>query len=303
MRCSRGRSRHTRFSARLRLEDPVRAVARTKIPTKTSNAARPTCAPRRGSPRRGEALEAALDFAQDLLANAGGLAGLLTGLAAGLREVADRGLHLVERAGRRPRGAPRRRRRGRRSGARTPTPRGMPRSCSRSTPGRIAAATMKPRKRSARISFSFQRASATATVATTTRAAMKARLAIWVMGWSSPRAGNGNRRRRLVPCGRGRTSVRWESRRHAVVLVRPLARALALGVVGFVCFAIGWPVMLVGPPLIAVGALGSGLSVWRWERTRVVVTTERCTSCTGRCGVASPPSTPTRSGRSRSSRA
>ena len=33
--------------------------------------------------------------------------------------------------------------------------------------------------------------------------------------------------------------------------------------------------MLVGPPLIAVGALGAGLSVWRWERTRVVVTTER----------------------------
>jgi hypothetical protein len=69
--------------------------------------------------------------------------------------------------------------------------------------------------------------------------------------------------------------VRWESRRHAVVLVRPLARALALGVVGFICFAIGWPLMLVGPPLIALGALGSGLSVWRWERTRVVVTTER----------------------------
>jgi Bacterial PH domain len=67
----------------------------------------------------------------------------------------------------------------------------------------------------------------------------------------------------------------WESRRHAVVLVRPLVRGFALGVAGFVCFAIGWPVMLVGPPLIAIGALGSGLSVWRWERTRVVVTTER----------------------------
>jgi uncharacterized membrane protein YdbT with pleckstrin-like domain len=74
---------------------------------------------------------------------------------------------------------------------------------------------------------------------------------------------------------RSQERVCFESRRHAVVLVRPLARALALGVVGFVCFAIGWPVMLVGPPLIAVGALGSGLSVWRWERTRVVVTTER----------------------------
>lgn len=67
----------------------------------------------------------------------------------------------------------------------------------------------------------------------------------------------------------------WESRRHAVVLARPLARGLTLGLGGFVCFAVGWPVMLVGPPLIALGALGAGLSVWRWERTRVVLTTQK----------------------------
>jgi membrane protein YdbS with pleckstrin-like domain len=67
----------------------------------------------------------------------------------------------------------------------------------------------------------------------------------------------------------------WESRRHAVVLARPLSRGVILGLGGFVCFAVGWPVMLVGPPLIALGALGAGLSVWRWERTRVVLTTEK----------------------------
>ncbi len=67
----------------------------------------------------------------------------------------------------------------------------------------------------------------------------------------------------------------WESRRHAVVLARPLARGLTLGLGGFVCFVVGWPVMLVAPPLIALGALGAGLSVWRWERTRVVLTTEK----------------------------
>ncbi len=67
----------------------------------------------------------------------------------------------------------------------------------------------------------------------------------------------------------------WESRRHAVVLARPLARGLTLGLGGFVCFVLGWPVMLAGPPLIGLGALGAGLSVWRWERTRVVLTTER----------------------------
>jgi membrane protein YdbS with pleckstrin-like domain len=67
----------------------------------------------------------------------------------------------------------------------------------------------------------------------------------------------------------------WESRRHAVVLARPLGRGIALGVGGFVCFALGWPWMVAGPPLIALGALGAALSVWRWERTRLVVTTER----------------------------
>jgi uncharacterized membrane protein YdbT with pleckstrin-like domain len=67
----------------------------------------------------------------------------------------------------------------------------------------------------------------------------------------------------------------WESRRHAIVLAKPLARGLILGLAGFVCFVLGWPVMLAAPLLIALGALGAGLSVWRWERTKVVLTTER----------------------------
>jgi uncharacterized membrane protein YdbT with pleckstrin-like domain len=67
----------------------------------------------------------------------------------------------------------------------------------------------------------------------------------------------------------------WDSRRHAVVLVRPFLRALSVGMLGFVCFALGWPLMLAGPPLLALGAVGAGLSVWRWERTRVVVTTDK----------------------------
>jgi membrane protein YdbS with pleckstrin-like domain len=67
----------------------------------------------------------------------------------------------------------------------------------------------------------------------------------------------------------------WHSRRHAAVLAKPLAQGLSVGLVGFVCFALGWPVMIAGPPLLALGALGAGLAVWRWERTRVVVTTEK----------------------------
>ncbi len=67
----------------------------------------------------------------------------------------------------------------------------------------------------------------------------------------------------------------WESRRHGIVLARPLARSVALGFAGFACFVLGWPVMLAGPPAIALGAITGALAVWRWERTKVVVTTEK----------------------------
>jgi hypothetical protein len=60
-----------------------------------------------------------------------------------------------------------------------------------------------------------------------------------------------------------------------VVLARPVVRAVAFGLGGFACFLLGWPWMVVAPPLIAIGAIGAGLAVWRWERTKVVVTTEK----------------------------
>jgi uncharacterized membrane protein YdbT with pleckstrin-like domain len=67
----------------------------------------------------------------------------------------------------------------------------------------------------------------------------------------------------------------WESRRHGVVLAWPLARAVLLGLLGFACFVVGWPAMVLGPPLIAAGGVTAAFAVWRWERTRVVVTTEK----------------------------
>jgi len=66
----------------------------------------------------------------------------------------------------------------------------------------------------------------------------------------------------------------WESRRHAVVLVKPLARSAALGVIGFVFFALGWPLMIAGPVLLALAAVGGAVAIWRWERTKVVVTSQ-----------------------------
>ena len=65
-----------------------------------------------------------------------------------------------------------------------------------------------------------------------------------------------------------------DERRHGIVLVRPLARALALAMLGVVGFAIGWPLSLAGATLLAVSAGVATTAVWRWDRTHVVVTGE-----------------------------
>jgi uncharacterized membrane protein YdbT with pleckstrin-like domain len=69
--------------------------------------------------------------------------------------------------------------------------------------------------------------------------------------------------------------VRLDRRRHGVVLARPFARALVLAALGVAALASGWPFSLPGPFLILVGAAVALHAVWRWERTRVVVTTEK----------------------------
>src|SRR6266568_6930356 len=66
-----------------------------------------------------------------------------------------------------------------------------------------------------------------------------------------------------------------DSRRHGVVLVKPLSRALALAVLGVTGFALGWPLSLAGAGLLVVAALTATAAVWRWDRTHVVLTTEK----------------------------
>ena len=66
-----------------------------------------------------------------------------------------------------------------------------------------------------------------------------------------------------------------DARRHGVVLVRPLSRALALAVLGALGFAIGWPMSLAGAALLIAAAAVALAAVWRWDRTHVVVTGER----------------------------
>lgn len=67
----------------------------------------------------------------------------------------------------------------------------------------------------------------------------------------------------------------FDARRHGVVLARPLAQAAVLAAAGAVLLAQFWPLPVAGAALVAVAAGVVLRAVWRWERTRLVVTTEK----------------------------
>ena len=73
--------------------------------------------------------------------------------------------------------------------------------------------------------------------------------------------------------------VRMEARPHEVSLARPLARALALAVVGAILvtlgFRYGWGIGAAGVLALAGAAVVALADVWRWHATQVVVTTEK----------------------------
>jgi membrane protein YdbS with pleckstrin-like domain len=66
-----------------------------------------------------------------------------------------------------------------------------------------------------------------------------------------------------------------DARRHGVVLVRPLARALAVALAGLAGLIYGWPLSLAGSVLLAGAAVLALVAVVRWDRTHVVLTTEK----------------------------
>ena len=66
-----------------------------------------------------------------------------------------------------------------------------------------------------------------------------------------------------------------EERRHPIVLAGPFARALGLAIVGIGLMAIGWPASIAGVIFQVLGAAIALRAVWEWERTRVVITTEK----------------------------
>jgi uncharacterized membrane protein YdbT with pleckstrin-like domain len=69
--------------------------------------------------------------------------------------------------------------------------------------------------------------------------------------------------------------VCFDARRHGVVLARPLAQAAGLAAVGTVLLTQMWPLQLPGAALVAVAAAVCLRAVWRWERTHLVVTTDK----------------------------
>jgi uncharacterized membrane protein YdbT with pleckstrin-like domain len=66
-----------------------------------------------------------------------------------------------------------------------------------------------------------------------------------------------------------------DARRHGVVLARPLGQALVLALAGGILIAQPWPLQLPGALLVVAGALLTLRAVWQWERTHLVVTTEK----------------------------
>src|SRR4030088_1760184 len=153
-----------------------------------------------------------------------------------------------------------------------PTPRGRRhRSCSHSMPGRIAAATMNPRKTRAMTTLIFQSASAVTTIASATVVVTAARRATLPMSRVfSPYVEAGK-----PMLASAEEHVFLDARRHGVVLVRPLLRAAVPAVGGWAAFIGGWPISLAGAPLLVVAAVMATAAVWEWDRTHIVLTTEK----------------------------
>ncbi len=73
----------------------------------------------------------------------------------------------------------------------------------------------------------------------------------------------------------GDEEVCLEARRHGIVLAAPLVWAIVIAGVGGVLTTARWPVSVAGAVVVALSALLALRAVWRWERTKLVVTTDK----------------------------
>jgi uncharacterized membrane protein YdbT with pleckstrin-like domain len=78
--------------------------------------------------------------------------------------------------------------------------------------------------------------------------------------------------------------VRLDARPHGIALVQPLLRPLALVGAGAVLVFVGteyWVAGIAGAVLLAIGALLAFRAVLRWDRTRLLLTSEKLTVAYG----------------------
>jgi membrane protein YdbS with pleckstrin-like domain len=68
--------------------------------------------------------------------------------------------------------------------------------------------------------------------------------------------------------------VRLDARPHGIVLARPLLRAIALAIVGGAAFLGPWPLPVAGALALGLAAVLALAGVWRWDRTRLVLTSD-----------------------------
>jgi uncharacterized membrane protein YdbT with pleckstrin-like domain len=85
--------------------------------------------------------------------------------------------------------------------------------------------------------------------------------------------------RRVTPPLEPGEEVRLDARPHGVALVRPLVRPLFLAGMGAVLVILGsglhWGLALAGAAALVLAFLFSLRAVWSWDRTRLVLTTEK----------------------------
>ena len=70
--------------------------------------------------------------------------------------------------------------------------------------------------------------------------------------------------------------VRFQARPHTAALVRPLSRSVVLALVGGMLVGLSPPALgVLGALMLGAGALLALDAVWRWDRTSLVVTTDK----------------------------
>jgi uncharacterized membrane protein YdbT with pleckstrin-like domain len=72
-----------------------------------------------------------------------------------------------------------------------------------------------------------------------------------------------------------RERILYETRRHVIVLAGSLLKALVVVAVGGTLLELGWPWSIGGVVAMAIAALVSLRAVWRWDRTKLVLTKEQ----------------------------